>query len=278
LRAVAYRMLGSSSEADDALQECWLRLSRTGTGGIQNLGGWLTTVVAQVCLDMLRSRKSWHEEPLGTHAPEPIVSADGIDPEHEALLADSIGPALLVVLETLAPAERVAFVLHDMFAVPFNQVAPILGRSPTTARQLASRARRRVRGGGKTTMPISLVRGKSSTPSSLPHVTAISTHFSQCSTRASCSEPMTKPCVWARRVRSEERRPWLILSRAGLRRHNLRSSMEPREPRGLRAGGRAWYSASRSCMGKSLESTCSQTPSTSGRSTWRFSMANGPMG
>jgi RNA polymerase sigma factor (sigma-70 family) len=150
LRAVAHRMLGSSSEADDAVQECWLRLSRSDTSGIQNLGGWLTTVVARVCLDMLRSRKSRREEPLGTHAPEPIVSADGIDPEHEALLADSIGPALLVVLETLAPAERVAFVLHDMFAVPFDQVAPILGRSPPAARQLASRARRRVRGAGKT--------------------------------------------------------------------------------------------------------------------------------
>src|SRR6266436_5257030 len=116
LRAVAYRMLGSSAEADDAVQEAWLRLSRSGTSGVENLGGWLTTVVARVCLNMLRSRTSRREEPLGVHVPEPILSReDGIDPEHEALLADSVGLALLVVLETLAPAERVAFVLHDMF-------------------------------------------------------------------------------------------------------------------------------------------------------------------
>src|SRR5881275_1776073 len=145
LRAVAYRMLGSLSEADDAVQESWLHLSRSSTSGVENLGGWLTTVVARVCLDMLRSRKSRREEPLGAHVPEPIVSReDGIDPEHEALLADSVGPALLMVLETLAPAERLAFVLHDIFAVPFDEIAPIVGRSPTATRQLASRARRRV--------------------------------------------------------------------------------------------------------------------------------------
>jgi RNA polymerase sigma-70 factor (ECF subfamily) len=147
LRAVAYRMLGSVSEADDAVQEAWLRLSRSDTAAVENLGAWLTTVVARVSLDMLRSRASRREEPLGPHVPEPIVSrADGVDPEHEALLADSVGLALLVVLETLAPAERLAFVLHDMFAVPFDEIAPIVGRSPTAARQLASRARRRVRG------------------------------------------------------------------------------------------------------------------------------------
>jgi RNA polymerase sigma factor (sigma-70 family) len=147
LRAVAYRMLGSISEADDALQEAWLRLSRSDTSGIQNPGGWLTTVVARVCLDMLRSRRSRREGPLGVHVPEPIVSrADGLDPEREALLADSVGLALLVVLETLSPAERLAFVLHDMFAVPFEEIAPLVGRSPTAARQLASRARRRVQG------------------------------------------------------------------------------------------------------------------------------------
>jgi RNA polymerase sigma factor (sigma-70 family) len=145
LRAVAYRMLGSSSEADDAIQEAWLRLSRSDTGGIENLGGWLTTVVARVCLNMLRSRKVRWEEPLGVHVPDPIVSReDGIDPEHQALLADSVGLALLVVLETLSPAERLAFVLHDMFSVPFEEIAPIVGRSPTATRQLASRARRRV--------------------------------------------------------------------------------------------------------------------------------------
>src|SRR5262249_9596736 len=150
LRAVAYRMLGSLSEADDAVQEAWLRLSRSNTSGVKNLGGWLTTVVARVCLDMLRSRKARREEPLGVHVPDPIVSReDGIDPEHEALLADSVGLALLVVLETLAPAERLAFVLHDMFAVPFAEIAPIVGRSPTGARQLASRARRRVQGAAR---------------------------------------------------------------------------------------------------------------------------------
>lgn len=147
LRAVAYRMLGSLSEADDAVQDAWLRLSRSGTSGVENLGGWLTTVVARVCLDMLRSRKSRREEHLGAHLAEPIVSReDGIDPEHEALQADAVGLALLVVLETLAPAERVAFVLHDMFDLPFDEIAPIVGRSPAAARQLASRARRRVQG------------------------------------------------------------------------------------------------------------------------------------
>jgi RNA polymerase sigma factor (sigma-70 family) len=147
LRAVAYRMLGSTSEADDAVQESWLRLSRAGSDDVENLRAWLTTVVARVSLDMLRSRRARREEPLGPHLPEPIVSsAAGVDPEHEALLADSVGLALLVVLETLAPAERLAFVLHDMFAVPFDEIAAIVDRSPTAARQLASRARRRVRG------------------------------------------------------------------------------------------------------------------------------------
>jgi RNA polymerase sigma factor (sigma-70 family) len=147
LRAVAYRMLGSLSEADDALQEAWLRLSRADASGVENLGGWLTTVVARVCLDMLRARESRREEPLGVRLPEPIISReDGIDPEQEALLADSVGLALLVVLDTLAPAERLAFVLHDLFAMPFDEIAPIVGRSPAAVRQLASRARRRVQG------------------------------------------------------------------------------------------------------------------------------------
>jgi RNA polymerase sigma factor (sigma-70 family) len=150
LRAVAYRMLGSLSEADDAVQETWLRLSRSDTGNVDNLGGWLTTVVARVCLDVLRSRRSRREEPLGPERlPEPIVSAqDGVDPEQQALLAEGVGLALLVVLDTLAPAERLAFVLHDLFAVPFDEIAPIVGRSPTATRQLASRARRRVQGAG----------------------------------------------------------------------------------------------------------------------------------
>jgi RNA polymerase sigma factor (sigma-70 family) len=147
LRAVAYRMLGSLSEADDAVQEAWLRLSRTDASHVDNLGGWLTTVVARVSLNMLRSRKARRETPLGVHLPDPILdSADGMDPEHEALLADSVGLALLVVLETLSPPERLAFVLHDMFAVPFDEIAPIVDRSPEAARQLASRARRRIQG------------------------------------------------------------------------------------------------------------------------------------
>jgi RNA polymerase sigma factor (sigma-70 family) len=147
LRAVAYRMLGSLSEADDAVQEAWLRLSRTDASEVANLGGWLTTVVARISLNMLRSRNVRREEPLGVHMPEPIVDrADGTNPEHEVLLADSVGLALLVVLETLSPPERLAFVLHDIFAMPFDEIAPIVDRSPEAARQLASRARRRVRG------------------------------------------------------------------------------------------------------------------------------------
>jgi RNA polymerase sigma factor (sigma-70 family) len=147
LRAVAYRMLGSVSEADDAVQESWLRLSRSDASDIENLGGWLTTVVARVCLNMLRSRATRREEPMSAYVPDPIVSRVGeLAPDDQVLLADSVGLALLVVLETLAPAERLAFVLHDMFAVPFDEIAPMVGRSPTAARQLASRARRRVQG------------------------------------------------------------------------------------------------------------------------------------
>ena len=145
LRAVAYRMLGSLSEADDAVQQAWLRLSRTDSSAVENLGGWLTTVVARVSLNMLRSRKARREEPLAGRLPDLLVDrADGVDPEHEALLADSVGLALLVVLETLSPPERLAFVLHDIFAMPFDEIAPIVDRSPEAARQLASRARRRI--------------------------------------------------------------------------------------------------------------------------------------
>jgi RNA polymerase sigma-70 factor (ECF subfamily) len=151
LRAVAYRMLGSLAEADDAVQETWLRLSRSDTSEVVNLGGWLTTTVGRVCLDMLRSRRTRREEPLdepGVRMPEPVLApVTGADPEQQALLADSVGLALLVVLETLGPAERLAFVLHDLFAVPFDEVATVVGRSPAAARQLASRARRRVQGG-----------------------------------------------------------------------------------------------------------------------------------
>ena len=161
LRAVAYRMLGSVSDVDDAVQEAWLRLSRTDTTGIDNLGGWLTTVVARVCLDMLRSRKARREEPLTPHVTEPVATgtrrsssvlserSESKDPEQEAVLADSVGLALVIVLDRLDPAERLAFVLHDMFAMPFEEIAAIVGRSVEATRQLASRARRRVRGGGE---------------------------------------------------------------------------------------------------------------------------------
>jgi RNA polymerase sigma factor (sigma-70 family) len=147
LRAVAYRMLGSLTEADDAVQDTWLRLSRAGASEVENLGGWLTTIVARVCLNMLRSRTTRREEPLGVHIPDPVISPEGeLQPEEEALLADSVGLALLVVLDSLSPAERLAFVLHDMFELPFEEIAPMVGRSPAAARQLASRARRRVKG------------------------------------------------------------------------------------------------------------------------------------
>ena len=147
LRAVAYRMLGSLSEADDAIQDSWLRVSRAGAGGVENLGGWLTTVVARVCLNVLRSRNTRREESLDGHIPDPVISSERVrQPEEEALLADSVGLALLVVLDTLSPAERLAFVLHDMFQLPFEEIAPMVGRSPEAARQLASRARRRVKG------------------------------------------------------------------------------------------------------------------------------------
>jgi len=209
LRAVAYRMLGSMSEVDDAVQEAWLRLGRSDTSEVQNLGGWLTTVVGRVCLDMLRSRRSRREEPLGepqvgVHVPEPIVSrADGIGPEHEALLADSVGLALVVVLETLAPAERLAFVLHDMYSVPFEEIAPIVGRSPSAARQLASRARRRVQG-ADIVPEADLTRQREVVDAFLAasREALTSTRLSPCSTRTSCCESMAVPCVRAYRGRS----------------------------------------------------------------------------
>ena len=148
LRAVAYRMLGSFADADDAVQDTWLRVSRAGAGGVENLGGWLTTILARVCLNMLRARNVRREESLSVRLPDPVVSPyQELEPEEEALLADSVGLALLVVLDTLTPAERLAFVLHDMFQLPFEEIAPLVGRTPVAARQLASRARRRVKGG-----------------------------------------------------------------------------------------------------------------------------------
>lgn len=147
LRAVAYRMLGSLTEADDAVQDSWLRLSRSGAGEVENLGGWLTTIVARVCLNMLRARNARREESLEVHVPDPVISLDGeLQPEEEVLLADSVSLALLVVLDTLTPAERLAFVLHDLFGLPFEEIAPMVSRTPAAARQLASRARRRVKG------------------------------------------------------------------------------------------------------------------------------------
>jgi RNA polymerase sigma factor (sigma-70 family) len=148
LRAVAYRMLGSLTDAEDAVQDAWLRASRSGADEVDNLGGWLTTVVARVCLNMLRSRRVRREELFGVHVPDPIVSPEGSEPEAEAVMADSVGLALLVMLDTLTPAERLAFVLHDLFDLPFEEIAPMVGRTPAAARQLASRARRRVRGAG----------------------------------------------------------------------------------------------------------------------------------
>ncbi|MFC7718187.1 sigma-70 family RNA polymerase sigma factor [Nonomuraea recticatena] len=187
LKAVAYRMLGSLSEADDAVQEGWLRLSRTDTNDVENLGGWLTTVVGRVCLDMLRSRER-REEPVGERLPDPIVAGDQPgDPEREAMLADSVGLAMLVVLDTLAPAERLAFVLHDMFAVPFEEIAPIVERAPSATRQLASRARRRVQGWPRCPTATSPVSARWSTPSWRPPAAATSRRSSRCSTRASCS-------------------------------------------------------------------------------------------
>jgi RNA polymerase sigma factor (sigma-70 family) len=151
LTAVAYRILGSPADADDAVQEAWLRLARSDSSQVENLGGWLTTVVARVSLNMLQSRKTRREDPVGSHLPDEITgSADGTGPEHQAVLADSVGLALLVVLDTLTPAERLAFVLHDMFAMPFEEIAPIVERSPAATRQLASRARRRVQGADTT--------------------------------------------------------------------------------------------------------------------------------
>jgi len=186
LRAVAYRMLGSLADADDAVQDTWLRLSRSGAGEVENLGGWLTTITARVCLNMLRSRNRRREQFLGMHLPDPLVSPDGeLQPEEEALLADSVGLALLVVLDALAPAERLAFVLHDMFELPFEDIAPMVGRTPAAARQLASRARRRVKG-LPAPDPISPASARWSTPSSPLHAWAISTPSSRCSIPVSC--------------------------------------------------------------------------------------------
>ncbi len=240
LRAVAYRMLGSPSEADDAVQDAWLRLARADTSGVDNLGGWLTTVVARVCLDMLRARTSRREEPLeeplDAHLPDPVVRhADGVgvDPEQEALLAEGVGLALLVVLETLAPAERVAFVLHDLFAVPFDQIAPVVGRSSAAAKMLASRARRRVQGAA----PVP--------DTDLSRQRAVVDAFLAASRGGDFGAllALLDPDVVLRADRAA-----------------VDVGAPAQGPCGRRADGRGWSSASRSRAGRSSKSTCSPTP------------------
>ena len=264
LKAVAYRMPGSASEADDAVQETWLRLSRFGTSGVENLRGWLTTIVARVCLDMLRSRRSRREDSPGAPLTYPIVSReDGTDPEHQALLTDSVGLALLVVLETLAPAERVAFVLHDVFAVPFDEIAPIVGRSPSAARQLASRARHRVQGVERESLagsPRDAAR-KASTPSLRHRAVVTSPHCSRCLTPMLCSAPTLSPCSQAHRVRFVGQGKWPRRLQDVPRPHSWRSSTVPRGSCGLRVGSRGRCSLSRSVMGRSSKSRFSPTPS-----------------
>jgi RNA polymerase sigma factor (sigma-70 family) len=215
LRAVAYRMLGSMSEADDAVQETWLRLNRSGTSGVENLGGWLTTVVARVSLDILRSRASRREEVLEAHVAEQHLTRHVAEPEEEALLADAMGPALLVVLDTLAPAERLAFVLHDMFGVPFDQIAGIVGRSPEAARQLASRARRRVQGAATPEADVTRQRQIVDAFLAASRGGVTSTLCCPSSTRTWCSERTRPPCGWARPRRFAEPRPLRARSRAG---------------------------------------------------------------
>jgi RNA polymerase sigma factor (sigma-70 family) len=272
LRAVAYRMLGSLSEADDAVQETWLRLTRIDADEVENLGGWLTTVVARVSLNMLRSRRSRREEPIDVRMPEPIVDrADGTDPEHEALLADSVGLALLIVLESLNPAERLAFVLHDMFAVPFDEIAPIVDRSPDAARQLASRARRRVQ--GETAIPDADIDTQREVLNafSRPRARATSRRCSRCWTRTWSSGLTAAPFPSARRGLSAERPTWpakrspsrASMSRCGRRSSTARSARSPSE-----TGGRSRLRASRSETEGSSRWTSSPTPSASASSTW----------
>jgi RNA polymerase sigma factor (sigma-70 family) len=201
LRAVGYRMLGSFSEADDAVQEAWLRLNRTDAREVDNLGAWLTTVVARISLNMLRSRKTRREEPLAGRLPDPLVDrVDGIDPEHEVLLADSVGLALLVVLETLSPPERLAFVLHDIFGVPFDEIAPIVDRSPEAARQLASRARRRVRAERAVPDGDLDAQWEVVEPFSRLRTTATSIGSWRCSTRMSSCGPISGAAAGGRRA------------------------------------------------------------------------------
>ena len=231
LRAVAYRMLGSMSEAEDAVQESWLRLNRFDAGAVDNLRSWLTTVVGRICLDMLRARRARNEEFAGMELPEPVVELHPLDdPEHEAELADSVGLALLVVLETLTPAERLAFVLHDMFDVSFEEIGEVVGRTPAAARQLASRARRRVRGAAPGPTPTTPPSGAWSTPSRRPHAPATSRHCSTCSTPPSSS---------AQTRASPRRVPAGLLSAPGPSPCRCSSAAGPSPP----SAGRLWSTA-----------------------------------
>ncbi len=269
LRAVAYRMLGSLSEADDAVQEAWLRLSRSAAGEVDDLGAWLTTVVGRVSLDMLRSRRRRREEAPGARIPEPILDrADGTNPEHEALLAGSVGLALLVVLETLTPAERLAFVLHDMFAVPFDEIAPIVDRSPEAARQLASRARRRVQG-DRTVPDADLDTQRRVAAAFLPRrATATSRHCSRSSTRTFCYAQTSVP--WADRGKYAGRRPSPAKrspTRGSGSSHGRRSSTARSGPLQPSTASPSRSGPLRSGRGGSSRSTSSPTPSGSAAST-----------
>ena len=217
LRAVAYRMLGSPGEADDAVQEAWLRFSRADTSAVQNLGSWLTTLVSRVCLNALQTRRSRPESPLAEEVPEPAAAPSGADPEFEAILADSVGLALVVVLDTLTPAERVAFVLHDMFVVPFEEIAPIIGRSTPAARQLASRARRRVRGQQADRDGDRRRRSSWSTRSLPQPARATSPRCLPCWTPTWCSPPTRRRCGWPPLGRHTARRGSARRSGAGKR-------------------------------------------------------------
>ena len=225
LQAVAYRLLGSASEADDAVQEAWLRLSRADTSEVENLSGWLTTVVSRVCLDMLRSRRSRREEPL---ALDGELIPDAANPEREAMLAESVGLAMQAVLQRLAPAERVAFVLHDVFGVPFDEIAGIVGRSPVAARQLASRGRRRVQGASEDGRAADVARSRTSwRRSSGPRATATFRRCWRCSIRTWCCEPTRRRCGWAcgpagSRRSSMEQQRWPSSSTARPRRRSWR--------------------------------------------------------
>jgi len=280
LRAVAYRMLGSLSEADDAVQASWLRLSRSDASGVENLGGWLTMIVARVCLNMLRSRKARRDEPLGEHLPEPIVSrADGTDPEHEALLADSVGLALLVVLQTLAPAERVAFVMYDMFAVPFDEIAPIVGRSPTAARQLASRARRRVQAAApvpdaditrqREVVDAFLAAAREGDFDAL--VAVLDPDVVLRADSGAVPPGVSRESVVRRRWPSR-RSP----SRGVQGSRNRHWSTEPQDSWWPRVDGRSRSWVSRSHAGRSPKSTSSPTPCASASSTWRSTTTDEP--